>query len=204
MEEQRRQGVPPHWMVYVAVAGADAADARARELGARVVAGPLDVADQGRMAVLQDPQGAHFALWEARGHSGNRANDLNYRHCWSELATTDAAGAREFYTRLFGWTTHEQDIGGVPYTTWLNGGAPGGGMLQMTREWGNIPPHWMLYFSVPSCDTSAEQVRELAGGVKAPPNDIPGVGRFAVVSDPQGAVFSLIQLAFAGQGQSGA
>ncbi len=200
-DEERLRGVPPHWMAYVAVDNADETAAKAAALGGKVVSGPHDVMDLGRMAVLQDPQQAFFAIWQARTYPGSRAGDVNYRHCWSELATTDTAKARSFYAGLFGWTTHEQDMGGMVYTTWLNQGAPAGGMLQIQPEWGNVSPHWLLYFSVPSCDGAAASATALGGHIHVPPRDIPGVGRFSVLADPQGAVLSVIQLAMA---QSGA
>ena len=200
-QEERQRGVPPHWMAYVAVENADETAARAAALGGKVVAGPFDVMDLGRMAVLQDPQQAFLSVWQAKSYAGSRAGDVNYRHCWSELATNDTSKAKAFYTSLFGWTTHEQDMGGMVYTTWLNQGAPAGGMLQIAPEWGNVPPNWMLYFSVPSCDDAAAKATVLGGRICVPPRDIPGVGRFSVVSDPQGAAFSIIQLAMA---QSGA
>lgn len=199
-EERRQQGVLPHWRVYVAVADADETAARAAQLGGRAVSAPFDVMDLGRIAVLQDPQGAQFGIWQAKAHPGSRAGGVNFRHCWSELATTSAAEAKPFYTRLFGWTVHEQDMGGFVYTTWVNQGAPAGGMLQMTAEWGDSPPGWMVYFSVPSCDDAAAKVAALGGRIHVRPRDIPGVGRFAVLADPQGAVFALIQLAMAGSG----
>ncbi len=192
--EQRQHGVPPHWMLYVSVESADAAAARARELGAKVVVEPFDVFDSGRMAVLQDPQGAYFSVWQPKQHIGARLAGQLGTLCWSELATTDTAAARTFYTALFGWGFKIGEGGPVQYTEWINAGKHMGGMLEMTAEWGGAPPHWMPYFLVAGCDSSAAKATDLGGNLMVPPTDIPNVGRFATVKDPQGAVFSIFQL----------
>lgn len=192
--EQRGQGVPPHWMLYVAVESADSAAAKAKQLGATVLAGPFDVFDAGRMAVIRDPQGATFSVWQARTHSGSKIGQVAGTLCWSELATTDPAAATHFYTGLFGWGTKVSDMGPVRYTEWLNQGQPTGGMMQMPEQWKEAPPHWMPYFQVEDCDGSAAKARELGGKILHGPEDIPNVGRFAVIRDPQGAVFSIIRL----------
>lgn len=200
MEEQKKQGVPPHWMPYVSVENADQVAARANELGGKVLHPPMDVFEHGRMAVLQDPQGAVFSLWQPMKHIGARSAEMNNRHCWTELNARDAASAKEFYTRLFGWTTHEQQMGPTAYTSWINEGKPAGGMLQMTAEWGDVPPHWMVYFSVADCDGSVAKAESLGGKACVQPTEVPGVGRMSVLNDPQGAYFSIIQLAMPPQG----
>jgi len=192
--DQRQQGIPPHWMTYVAVESADQTAARARELGANVLTEPFDVFDAGRMSVMLDPQGATFAVWQAKHHIGLRINGVPGALTWSELATTDAGKARQFYTGLFGWGTKIGDAGGIEYTEWLNQGQPVGGMLQMTEEWKGAPPHWMPYFLVADCDASAARASQLGGQVIVPPTNIPHAGRFAMVQDPQGAMFSIIRL----------
>jgi predicted enzyme related to lactoylglutathione lyase len=115
------------------------------------------------------------------------------RFCWNELATTDAAACGRFYGELFGWTSHTQQSGPTTYTTFKEGGEDAGGMLQMTAEWAGVPPHWMPYVAVADPDACARRVTELGGKVCVPPTDI-SVGRFAVVEDPTGAVFSIIRL----------
>jgi hypothetical protein len=194
MKEQTEQGVPPHWLPYVAVMDVKESAARAAELGGKILGGPCDVGEQGSFAVIRDPQGATFSVWQAGRHIGSQAGDVNFRHCWTELATTDAQAAKEFYTRLFDWGVHTQPMANMDYTTWLNQGRPNGGMLQMNEQWAGVPPHWMVYFSVPDCDDAAKLARELGGTVKCEPFDIPGVGRMSVLADPQGALFSVINL----------
>ena len=192
-EEMRRQGVPPNWMLYVNVESVDQTIAKAAAAGGQVVAGPFDVGDAGRMAVLRDPQGAVVSIWQDKKHIGIRIAGVVGTLCWSELATTDRAKAREFYTTAFGWGAKISQMGPVEYTEWMAGEMPAGGMLEMTEEWHGAPPHWMPYFLVADCDVSAEKAAELGGKVVVPPRDVPKICRFAVLCDPQGAYFSVIK-----------
>lgn len=194
-DEQQAQGVSPHWLAYVAVKDADAVAARTKEHGGTVVMEPMDVFEHGRMAVLQDPTGATFAIWQPLKHPGAGVLGAPGSVCWNELATTDAEVAGDFYTSVFGWDTQAQEVDHGPYTSFMcDEHHPSGGMMEMTEEWGDVPSHWMTYFAVEDCDAAAEQVDALGGRVCVPPMDIPDVGRFAVIDDPQGATFSIIQL----------
>jgi predicted enzyme related to lactoylglutathione lyase len=114
--------------------------------------------------------------------------------CWNELSTSDASACARFYTGLFGWTAETRTFGPTQYTVFKKEGHDMGGMLQMTPEWAGIRPHWMAYVAVDDVDGCAQKIPELGGKVCIPPTDIP-VGRFAVVEDPTGAVFSIIKLA---------
>lgn len=194
MPDQVSQGIPPNWMSYVAVESADETAKAIAAAGGQVVMEPMDVFDSGRMAVVQDSTGAAFAIWQARNHTGVRIKDENNVMCWQELATNDVDAAKAFYAKVFGWNSVTKDGGPMPYTEIDLNGQQFGGMLKMTAEWGNIPPHWMVYFAVADCDASAQKAESLGGKVCVPPTDIPNVGRFAVIQDPQGAAFSIIKL----------
>lgn len=185
---------PPSWGSYVTVAGVDESAARAAELGGAVLMAPFDVMDAGRMAVVRDPAGAVFSLWEARAHVGAQVLDEPGSLCWNELATVDEQGSRDFYTALFGWTVEEQDMGMMTYTTFLRGGERAAGMYGITAEMEGMPPGWMVYFAVEDCDASTARASELGAQVHVTPADIPGIGRFAMMADPQGAMFSIITL----------
>ncbi|MFL6227846.1 MAG: VOC family protein [Pyrinomonadaceae bacterium] len=116
--------------------------------------------------------------------------------CWNELGTTDAAGAKKFYTELLGWQLKEGDAAPMAYTEIVVGDAHIGGIYQSSPEMsGNMPPQWMAYVSVEDVDDAARRVEGLGGKVRVPPMDIPHVGRFCVITDPQGASLSLITLA---------
>jgi len=192
--EMTDHGVPPHWMSYVLVASADESAAKAKELGATLMKEPFDVMDVGRMAVVQDPTGAVFALWQAGTHSGAGVVNVPNSLCWNELATPDITKAGDFYTGLFGWGKNVKEMGPMTYTSFMNGDRPAGGMYKPTPEMGDIPPNWLVYFAVDDTDAKLEKATELGAQTIVPAMDIPGVGRFAVIQDPQGAAFGIIKL----------
>jgi hypothetical protein len=193
-QEMKSQGIPPHWLSYVSVSDVDESAAKAKALGGQVLMAPADVMEAGRMALIQDPTGATVALWQPKAHIGAQIVNEPGTLCWNELATRDTKTAEDFLTKLFGWTTDKQDMGHMIYTNFKVGERYNGGMLQMTEEWGNLPPHWMVYFAVEDCDASVEQAKALGARIGVPPTDIPAVGRFAVIEDPQGAVFTIIKM----------
>ena len=151
--------MPPHWRVYVRVASADAAALRAKELGGTVVAAPIDVGDAGRMAVLQDPTGAVLAVWEAKRNIGLGVVDEPGAFCWAELMAKDPARSATFYKPLFGWGTKDDPR----YVEWTLGGRSIGGMIEIRKDWGEMPPHWLVYFQVEGCDTSVDEAKSLGG-----------------------------------------
>lgn len=191
--EERQTGAPPHWNLYVTVANADDAAQRAGELGAKVFAAPFDVMDVGRMAILQDPTGAVFQVWQAKKHIGAKVLGEPGALCWSELSTRDTKAAEAFYTALFGWTAKRSAPGAeMEYTEFSNKGTPGVGMMPMPPHMpATVPSYWMPYFQVTDCDAATRKAQGLGGTAVVPPMDIPSAGRFSVVKDPQGAVFAL-------------
>jgi predicted enzyme related to lactoylglutathione lyase len=193
--EERQHNVPVHWNSYVSVASADEAVKRARGFGAKVIAPAFDVMDAGRMAVLQDPTGAVFCVWQAGKHSGAALLREPGALGWTELMTRDTKAAEKFYTSLFGWSAKTDSGAGMQYTEFKNQGTPQAGMMAITPEMGNMPPFWMPYFEVADCDAAAARTTDLGGRIHKPPTDIPNVGRFAVLGDPQGAGFSIIKIA---------
>jgi predicted enzyme related to lactoylglutathione lyase len=194
MPDQAQQGVPPHWATYVAVANVDEASAKAKTLGGTVLAGPMDVFEHGRMAVLRDPTGAAISLWQSKQHPGVGLWGEEGAFCWSELMTRDTTAATRFYTALFGWKTKVTEGAGFPYTHWQNDGADIGGMLAIMEQWGPMPPNWVNYVRVKNCDDTAAKAAALGGKVCMPPTDIPNTGRFAMLQDPQGAMLCVIAL----------
>lgn len=194
--DQTAHGVPPHWGSYVAVASADDAATKAKSLGATLLAEPFDVMDVGRMAIVQDPQGAVFSVWQAKAHIGFKLVGETGTFGWDELWTTDPKKAADFYTSLFGWTTKESgpvEEGGN-YTEWQLGGQSIGGMMKIMPEMGPVPPNWLPYFMVDDCNATADKAKTSGGKLLVPPTDIENVGRFSVIQDPQGATFAIIKL----------
>jgi hypothetical protein len=185
-------GVPPHWLSYVSVTNADDATAQAVSAGGTVMKEPFDVSTAGRMSVLQDSTGAVFAVWQPKDHAGAGVYREIGALCWNELGTNDTQKAGDFYSTLFGWAL-ETFPGPAEYTIFKNGDQGVAGMYQITPEMGSIPPHWLAYFAVSDCDATVQKATQLGGGVMKPAEDIPGVGRFAILRDPASAVFAIIK-----------
>jgi predicted enzyme related to lactoylglutathione lyase len=118
-------------------------------------------------------------------------SDHKGRFVWYDLMTSDPEAAQSFYTKLIGWGTQPWD-GPMPYTMWTNSDTPLGGVMTLPDEakQAGAPPHWLAYIQTPDVDAAVAKVEENQGKVLAPAQDIPEVGRFAVVADPQGAVFA--------------
>jgi len=185
-------GAPPHWGLYIAVTSADETAAKAAAAGGKVLSGPFDVMTFGRMAVLQDPTGAVFMVWEPKEHTGVTMGGEPGAFCWADLNTKDPAAAAKFYTEVFGWEVAPgKDNSG--YLHIKNGGQFIGGMPPAAFQNPNAPPHWLLYFLVADCDASTARAKELGASVYMGPQILEGVGRWSVIADPQGAVSSLFQ-----------
>lgn len=189
-DAQRALGLPPTWNSYVTVTSVDEAAARAAGLGARVEAPPFDVMDAGRMAVIADPQGAFFMLWEPRATIGAGLVNAPGAVCWNELATADLDASAAFYRELFGWTVEPLPGSPLPYL-WATNGATGAAGLRAPTT--GEPNHWLVYFGSDDLDADVARARELGGdpfaGVHAIGDDL----RIAPVRDPQGGVFALYE-----------
>lgn len=111
---------------------------------------------------------------------------------WFELLTSDVAGAKKFYKSLFGWKTADMSMPGMKYTTISAGGDEVAGMMAMPPKAKKMPPHWGAYVTVDDVDATAKKAVKLGGKVIVPAQDVPGVGRFCVIQDPQGAMLSVI------------
>ena len=191
-----QEGQPTAWMTYVSVADADATAAKVKGSGGSAIVEPMDVMDLGRMAVLSDPTGAVFGIWQPLTFTGadlvNEPNSL----CWNEVLTRDADRDKPFYVSVFGWAAVRPSFEGAPesYTVWELSGKPVGGMMQMTDEYfpDEIPAHWQVCFAVADCDAIVAKARELGAEIMAEPMDMP-IGRFAGMIDPQGASFTVMQ-----------
>jgi predicted enzyme related to lactoylglutathione lyase len=200
-------GSRPAWKTYVLVDSADATTAKAKRAGGSAVAEPFD-APPGRIALLTDPEGALFCVWEPKESAG--AQLVNEPGAWSmsALNTRDPDGAKAFYGAVFGWETEAFDLGGAEIWMWRLDGYVGGEPQQpVPRDVvatmaplgdevpAEVPPNWSVDFWVDRVDPAAELVGSLGGAVIAPPYDIPStVLRQAVVADPHGAAFSITEV----------
>jgi len=187
MQEQRDAGQPPVWSSYVTVESADATADQAQKLGATVHAPPFDVMDVGRMAVIQDPQGAFFIAWEPKRHIGAALVNARGALSWNELASPDPDASAEFYRELFGWQIAPFEGMDMPYLGIQNSDGHSNGGIRPAME--NEPPYWLVYFGTQDAEADAARAGEL-GATSLAQMDI-GVGKIAVLQDPQGAVFAL-------------
>jgi predicted enzyme related to lactoylglutathione lyase len=189
-----QEGQPPAWTTYVSVEDADATAAKVREAGGNVLAEPMDVLDLGRMAVFMDPTGAVFGIWQPGTFVGaevvNEANAL----VWNELNTRDPEAAKAFYGAVFGWGFEEREFATGSYIGIKNGEGTAGGMLDMRgRVPDEVPPHWLVYIAVDDADAVVAKATATGGKVPFGPEDMPEVGRIAVLTDPFGAAFAVIK-----------
>ncbi len=194
-KEQREQGVPPNWGIYVSVDDVDASAKKAADLGATLLAPPFDVMDAGRMAVIQDPTGAIFQIWQAKRSVGTTIEHETHTVCWADLHTRDIARAAKFYNGLFGWKIVAGKDMSAPgpndYGHIVNGEAFIGGVTPVEMQDPNAPPHWMIYVEVADCATAVTKAKSLGAQVYADTMAIGEFGGMAVLADPQGAVFAL-------------
>jgi uncharacterized protein len=190
-----QEGQPPAWTTYVSVDDADAVAAAVKEAGGAVYAEPMDVMDLGRMAVFADPTGAAFGVWQPGTFPGAGLVNEPGALAWNELGTRDPAAAKAFYAAVFGWQFEDQDMGEMgTYTILKLGEDQIGGMMDISgRVPDEVPAHWLAYFAVESTDTAVETAKGSGGAVAFGPIDIPA-GRFAIVTDPAGAAFAVIQM----------
>ena len=196
-DEEKAQNVPPHWTTYFTVTNTDEAIERAKHAGGSVVAGPFDVFTAGRMAVLKDPQGADFAIWQAKEHIGSTVKDDPGAFTWNELLTSDSKAALTFYSALFGVETATVSDP-MPYNMLRVDGKDVAGVVDITEEMGPVPPYWGVYFASIDVDESVTKATSMGATVLFGPMDIPTVGRLAVLQDPQGAAFSVFKPAQTG------
>lgn len=189
-----QEGQPPAWTTYISVEDADATADKVRDAGGNVLAEPMDVLDLGRMAVFVDTTGAVFGIWQPGEFVGtevvNEANAL----VWNELNTRDPEAAKAFYGSVFGWEFEERQFQTGPYVSIKNGDGNAGGILDMRgRVPDEVPPHWLVYFAVDDADAVVDKAKSSGGDVPFGPQDMPEVGRIAVLTDPWGAAFAVIK-----------
>jgi uncharacterized protein len=186
---------PSAWMVYIGTPDAEQLAKKVQAAGGNVIAPPFDVGEQGRMAVFQDPAGAFISAWQPKA-MGGFATDAPNTFGWAELNSRGMEKAIPFYKDVFGWTPKRSEMGegAPPYTEFqLGGQSIAGGMDMNPMVPAEVPSYWMVYFNVDNVDKSFQKATAAGGREMMAPQDFPG-GRFAIVSDPQGAVFGLMKM----------
>jgi uncharacterized protein len=184
-----------YWTTYIASDDVDATAEKIRAAGGTVLLDPFDVFDAGRMTIATDPTGAHFGVWQANQHIGAQlANDPGTMN-WNECQTRDAAAAARFYEAVFGVEVKPYPAaeGMPPYNVIQVDGRGVAGIFEINERMGDTPPNWSTVFAVADHDATVAKAKELGGTVLAEGMDLPEIGRLAVLQDPTGAVFQILQ-----------
>ncbi|AUG80016.1 hydroxylase [Kitasatospora sp. MMS16-BH015] len=198
-------GARASWTVYFAATDADAVTKHVREAGGTVRFEPMDVFTAGRLAGYTDPTGAEFAVWQPGDTHGLDQVTTPVSLCWTELYTADPTGAKAFYREVFGWQEQDVPFGESTYTvlTPASGGTDDGqgGIMPLppAQTAAGVTSHWLPYFEVTDTDAVLAKAQELGGAVRLPATDAHGVGRFAQLTDPNGAAFAVITSAAPGE-----
>ncbi|MGW9617299.1 VOC family protein [Streptomyces diastaticus] len=180
------------WNLYLATSDAAAVTGRVAGLGGTVAMGPEDVGGFGVTSSLRDPAGTAFSLWQPGTHPGFGLTGAPGAYAWAEVLTRDAAATDGFFPALFGYEVGVMEDPGTDFRVWSAEGRPVLGRMAMTDDFPpEVPSHVDVYFSVPDCDAAVGTVVRLGGQVRHEPVTTP-FGRFAAVSDQQGAAFSVI------------
>lgn len=180
---------PTAWTVYFNVDNADTAAETIKANGGNVMMGPMDVFEEGRMLIATDPAGAAFGVWQPKKHTGAQVKDVHGTMGWQECHSKDVNKSREFYARTFKLEPVKLPAPGMEYWTFNRGKEQVGGVMQETQA---PMSYWLAYFSVDNTDKAVTAVKTGGGKVMQDPMDTP-YGRLAVVQDPFGAVFALVQ-----------
>jgi len=187
---------PTAWTVYIGTANAAETAKKAEAAGAKIIAPVMEVGDQGHMAIIQDPSGAYLGLWQAAKMQGSQSTGSNAMG-WAELNARGFKKAEPFYKNLFGWGEKKTPASAenpTEYTEFqLHGDSVAGGMEMNPMVPEQVPSYWLVYFNVEDVDKAFDKVIEHGGKEMLSPMDMPG-GRFAIVSDPQGAAFGLLKM----------
>ena len=182
--------MPSYWMSYVSVADVDGTMAKAQGLGAEPVWGPLDVPGVGRMGTVVDPRGCPFSVIRSTdGDPAPSVAPVQGELCWEELRTPDPAMARRFYGEVFGWAAFPRK--GSALEVFGFGELPGEQAATLHAVKLGQRVGWDVFVAVDSVKDSVERTRQLSGMILSEKNELPGLGKYAVIADPTGAVTCL-------------
>ncbi|MFI6939794.1 VOC family protein [Streptomyces sp. NPDC050418] len=188
------EGQPPMWSLYLASPDLEATADKVKASGGTIAMDPMEVGPFGSMLVGLDPGGVGFCVWQAGEHPGFEKVNEPGAFCWAEVTTRDAVAADTFFPAVFGYNTQRMRDDTIDFSVWDLGAEPVLGRMKMTEDFpAEVPPHINVYFVVEDCDAAVETVKRLGGAVQFGPMGSP-FGRFATVTDPQGAAFSVIDV----------
>lgn len=190
---------PPSWTVYFQTPDAEATAKTAEHAKGSVMMQPMDVMDEGRMAILADEAGVSFGIWQPGRLKGIEVAGDPGSLCWVELYTRDVPAAAAFYNTVFGWETSAPPFQGGTYTC-INPAGAGeedmfGGVVPLADDpiEAESGAYWLPYFEVSDTDATVSKAQALGGKVRMPATDVEGVGRIAKLADPYGARFAVIK-----------
>ncbi|TMK66426.1 MAG: VOC family protein [Actinobacteria bacterium] len=178
---------PPHWIGHVRVENVDETIEKAKSAGGKLAAGPFEMSEVGRIAIITDPQGAFISAYQPESDGPGSEGVF----VWDELGTTDVDGAQRFYGEVFGWSTTDMGSEYGGYRIFQRGETRVGGLIALPDA--SMPAGWQPYVAVDDPDGTTAKANELGGSTLMEPMDVPNVGRIAVLRDPQGAVFGIIK-----------
>jgi len=188
--DMKTQGMPAFWASYVKHDDVDSIAAKMTEAGGTVMFPPMDVMDSGRMTMGMDPTGAAFGVWQPKEHTGAQLVNMPNTLVWNELQSRQPDEAKAFYKSVFGWASKSDENG---YVTFAVDGRIQAGMITMDENWGpDVPNNWTVYFMVEDVDGKSALAQELGGMVMVPATQAGEMGRFAVIRDPQGGMFTIM------------
>ena len=192
--EMAASGMPSVWTTYVTVDDIEAAVGKVEPAGGSVMQPPMDAMEAGRFAVVADPAGAVFCMWEAKEHIGAGVVNEHGAFSWSELITPDPAAVASFYNAVFGWTAQTAPMPTGTYTLFaVAGGNENGIAGAMPPPVEGMPAFWGVYFMVDDAAATVALAKTLGAQVLMDATEMPGVGTLATLMDPGGAAFSVMQ-----------
>jgi uncharacterized protein len=189
MKTEAGKGIPTHWVGYATTPDVDGLAKRVEKLGGKVHVPPTDIPNVGRFTIFADAQGGTLGALNLLEEKNLDAQPANGAFCWDELHTRDAAKAFAQYAELFNWGVKEMDMG--PGGTYRVATREGKDSAGITTAQPGKPVMWLSYILVDDVDASTKRSDKLGGKTLVPPTDYPGMGRFSILQDPQGAVFAL-------------
>ncbi|MCN9242171.1 VOC family protein [Streptomyces sp. RY43-2] len=182
------------WCLYFATADAVAAARTIEEHGGDVLMEPMQVGDFGTLALARDPGGTVFGVWQAHAHEGFEARAVPGAYCWAEVFTREPEKADAFFPAVFPYRVKQILDQSIDFRLYELDGNPVLGRMRMTGDFPpEVPSYINVYFSVADCDAAVEQAVTHGGVLRYGPMTSP-FGRFAALSDPQGAAFSVIDI----------
>jgi len=185
---------PSAWCVYLASADVNTTAAKIRENGGEVLMEPMEVGEFGSMVLARDPSGVVFGVWQAGTHEGFEATGVPGAYAWCEIFTREPEKSDAFFPAVFGYRARQMEDPEVDFRLFSVGEDTVLGRMKMTDEFPpEMPPYINLYFAVEDCDAAVTRATERGGVLRFGPMNTP-FGRFAALSDPQGASFSVIDL----------